>query len=204
MAEAAVRLVRHVGYANAGTVEFIYDLDTQRFYFLEVNTRIQVEHPVTEMITGFDLVAEQILVAGGASLSTIQSEVFSNGHAIEFRINAENPEFEFTPSPGRLIEWSPPSGPGIRVDTHCYEGYSIPPFYDSLIAKVIIHANNRAAAIANALVALEKFKISGIHTTIPFHLAVLGHPDFVQGHVTTRWVEEKFMKERSPAVIAAQ
>ena len=195
MAESAVRLVKHVGYSNAGTVEFILDLDTRRFYFLEVNTRIQVEHPVTEMVTGVDLVAEQILVAGGAALSIAQGDITFNGHAIECRINAEMPECDFMPSPGRLTEWQEPAGPGIRVDTHCYPDYFIPPFYDSMIAKLIVHGRDRAAAISNMSRSLAGFAVSGVHTTIPFHQAVLAHPDFAQGRITTRWVEESFMKQ---------
>ena len=195
MGNAALALVQHVGYANAGTVEFILDLDTQSFYFLEVNTRIQVEHPVTEMVTGVDLVAEQIRVAGGASLSFSQADVRIDGHAIECRINAENAERDFMPSPGAVTEWQPPSGPGIRVDTHCYQGYLIPPFYDSMIAKLIVHAKDRAAALTDMSRALANFRINGVYTTIPFHLTVLAHPDFVQNRVTTRWVEEKFMTE---------
>jgi acetyl-CoA carboxylase biotin carboxylase subunit len=195
MAEAAVRLVKQVGYSNAGTVEFILDLDTRRFYFLEVNTRIQVEHPVTEMVTGVDLVAEQIRVAGGAVLSVAQGDIAFSGHAIECRINAEMPERDFMPSPGRLTDWQAPEGAGIRVDTHCYPGYFIPPFYDSMIAKLIVHGRDRAAAISNMSRALAGFKVSGVHTTIPFHQAVLAHSDFAQGRVTTRWVEESFMKQ---------
>ena len=193
MAKAAVRLVKHVGYTNAGTVEFILDLDSNSFYFLEVNTRIQVEHPVTEMVTGIDLVAEQIRVAGGAPLSIVQADVQLNGHAIECRVNAENADRDFMPSPGVVTEWHPPSGPEIRVDTHCYRGYSIPPFYDSMIAKLIVRAKDRAAAISSMSRALEGFKVTGMHTTIPFHRAVLAHPDFAQNRITTRWVDEKFM-----------
>jgi acetyl-CoA carboxylase biotin carboxylase subunit len=195
MAEAAVRLARHVGYSSAGTVEFILDADSREFYFLEVNTRIQVEHPVTEMVTGADLVAEQIRVAGGEPLSIEQSQVKLRGHAIECRINAEDADREFMPAPGRLTQWDPPSGPGIRLDTHCHAGYFIPPFYDSMIGKLIVHAADRAAAVSAMLRALAAFKVAGVATTIPFHQAVLAHPDFTQGRVTTRWVEEVFMKQ---------
>lgn len=194
MAEAAVRLAKHVGYSNAGTVEFILDLDTGDFYFLEVNTRIQVEHPVTEMVTGVDLVAEQIRIADGAPLSIRQSDLAFNGHAIECRINAEMPEQDFMPSPGRLTGWEEPSGLNVRVDTHCYPGYFIPPFYDSMIAKLIVHGADRAAARANMAHALADFRIEGIHTTLAFHRAVVAHPDFIQNRVTTRWVEETLMK----------
>ena len=195
IADAAVRLLRHVGYVSAGTVEFIFDTDTRAFYFLEVNTRIQVEHPVTEMVTGADLVAEQIRVAGGAPLSLAQSDVRVRGHAIECRINAEMPERDFMPSPGRLSEWRTPAGEGIRVDSHCYPGYFVPPFYDSMIAKLIAHGPDRGAAISRLLRALASFTVGGVETTIPFHQAVLASPDFAEGRVTTRWVEETFMKQ---------
>ena len=197
MTEAAVRLVSHVGYENAGTVEFIVDMDSGLFYFLEVNTRIQVEHPVTEEVTGVDLVAEQIRVAGGAPLSVRQQAVRWHGHAIECRINAEDSDRDFMPSPGRITVWEPPSGPGIRLDTHCHAGYVIPPFYDSMIAKLIVHAEDRPAAIARMVQALEAFRIEGVKTTIPFHLAVLAHPDFGRSVVSTRWVEERFAVERA-------
>ncbi len=194
MGEAAVKLARHVGYRNAGTVEFIVDMDTRDFYFLEVNTRIQVEHPVTEMITGVDLVAEQIKVAGGKPLSLRQDEVRLSGHAIECRINAENAANDFMPSPGRLSEWTPPEGEGVRLDTHCHAGCLIPPYYDSMIAKLIVHGGNRAEAVTRMSAALEHFRIGGIHTTIPFHQSVLRHPDFLENRVTTRWAEENFIR----------
>jgi acetyl-CoA carboxylase biotin carboxylase subunit len=193
MADAAVRLARRVGYSNAGTVEFILDLDTRDFYFLEVNTRIQVEHPVTEMVTGVDLVAEQIRVAGGSPLSLRQAAVNLEGHAIECRINAENAARDFMPSPGRLLQWVAPAGEGVRVDTHCHPGYFISPFYDSMIAKLIVHGHNRDQAVARMSDALHQFKVEGIDTTIPFHQAVLAHPDFLNNRVTTRWVEETFI-----------
>ena len=193
MAQAAVQLARHVSYTSAGTVEFILDLDTRAFYFLEMNTRIQVEHPVTEAITGVDLVAEQIRVAGGAPLSFAQQDVRLNGHAIECRINAEAAERNFQPSPGRIVVWQPPAGAGIRVDTHCYPGYFVPPFYDSMIGKLIAHGRDRTEALARMRSALESFRVDGVATTIPFHQAVIAHPDFVHSRVTTRWVEEKFM-----------
>ena len=199
MAEAAVRLAARVGYSNAGTVEFILDLDTLDFYFLEVNTRIQVEHPVTEMVTGVDLVAEQIRVAGGAPLSITQGGIVLNGHAIECRINAENARQDFMPSPGRLVQWEAPTGEGVRVDTHCFPGYFIPPFYDSMIAKLIVHGRDRAQAVERMAVALKHFRVEGIATTIPFHQAVLAHPDFLKNRVTTRWVEETFIPGAYPA-----
>jgi len=195
MAQAAIRLARHVGYTNAETVEFLLDLDSGEFYFLEMNTRIQVEHPVTETITGVDLVAEQIQVAGGAPVSRAQEDVRLEGHAIECRINAETAERGFLPSPGRIDTWQPPSGAGIRVDSHCYPGYFVPPFYDSMIGKLIVHGSNRAEALTRMRNALANFTIGGVATTIPFHQAVLAHPDFVDGRITTRWVEEKLMRE---------
>jgi acetyl-CoA carboxylase, biotin carboxylase subunit len=201
MSQAAVRLAKHVGYTNAGTVEFILDFDTRDFYFLEVNTRIQVEHPVTEMITGIDLVAEQIRVAGGDPLSFQQDDIGFEGHAIECRINAERPEQDFMPSPGRLSEWHVPAGSGIRLDTHCYAGYFIPPYYDSMIGKLIVHASDRATAITNIARALADFRVQGVHTTIPFHQRVLAHPDFVQSRVTTRWVEEILMNQSTERAV---
>lgn len=197
MGEAAVNLLRHVGYRNAGTVEFILDMDTGAFYFLEVNTRIQVEHPVTEMISGVDLVAEQIRVAGGAPLSFAQQDVKLSGHAIECRINAENPAKDFTPSPGRLTAWSAPTGEGIRLDTHCREGVFIPPYYDSMIAKLLAWGRDRPQAVERMSQALATFHVGGIHTTIAFHRAVLMHPDFLANRVTTRWTEETFIPQWS-------
>lgn len=196
MADAAVHLAEHVDYLGAGTVEFILDQDSKDFYFLEMNTRIQVEHPVTEMITGVDLVAEQIRVAGGEPLSVSQEDVKIDGHAIECRINAEMPDRDFMPSPGKIAEWQPPSGEGVRVDSHCYSGYLIPPFYDSMIGKLIVHGEDRDAAIETMFSALGDFVIEGVHTTIPFHKAVLEDPDFRSGLVTTSWVEEEFMKRK--------
>jgi acetyl-CoA carboxylase biotin carboxylase subunit len=193
LADAAVRLAQRVRYQGAGTVEFIFDEDTRRWYFLEMNTRIQVEHPVTEMVTGRDLVAEQIWIAAGEPISFGQEDVRLEGHAIECRINAEDASRNFAPAPGRLQEWSPPEGSGIRVDSHCYPGYLVPPFYDSLLAKVIAHGADRRQAIDRMGAALERFAVAGVPTTIPFHRQVLAHEDFKAGQVTTRWVEEKFL-----------
>jgi acetyl-CoA carboxylase biotin carboxylase subunit len=193
LAEAAIRLARQVNYQGAGTVEFIVDDDTRRWYFLEMNTRIQVEHPVTEMVAGRDIVVEQLRVAAGAALSFTQSDVKRVGHAIECRINAEDPARCFLPSPGTLRVWKPPQLAGVRIDTHCYAGYVVPPFYDSLLAKVIVHAETRALAIDNMLTALGAFEVAGVPTTIPFHRDVLRHDDFRFARVTTRWVEEKFL-----------
>ena len=179
MAAAAVKLAKGVNYAGAGTVEFIYDLDRKAYYFLEMNTRIQVEHPVTEMVTGVDLVAEQIRVASGAPLSFAQADVRLSGHSIQCRINAEAAERHFIPSPGEIKSWRPPSGDGIRLDTHCFEGYVVPPYYDSLMGKLIVHGSDRTAAIARLRTALSAFRVEGVKTTIPFHIAVLGDAYFV-------------------------
>jgi acetyl-CoA carboxylase, biotin carboxylase subunit len=193
LAGAAVRLAQRVNYVGAGTVEFVFDEATRRWYFLEMNTRIQVEHPVTEMITGRDLVAEQIRIAAGQPISFTQDQVHLTGHAIECRINAEDASLNFTPRPGRLETWSVPAGEGIRVDTHCYAGYLVPPYYDSLLAKVITHGADRRQALERMSAALERLEVSGVPTTAPFHKQVLVHEDFRAGRVTTRWVEDKFL-----------
>ncbi len=192
LAAAAVALAKQVDYVGAGTVEFVFDDDTRRWYFLEMNTRIQVEHPVTEMISGRDLVVEQIRIAAGAPISFTQAEVCLTGHAIECRINAEDAAREFAPSPGLITNWHAPADTGIRIDTHCFAGYRVPPYYDSLLAKVIAHGADRAQAIERMLAALERFEITGVATTAPFHRQVLGHDDFKSAKVTTRWVEDKF------------
>ena len=195
MGEAAVRLMREVSYRNAGTVEFIVDLDSGEFYFLEVNTRIQVEHPVTEMITGIDLVAEQLRIASGAPLSFSQEDIRLTGHAIECRINAENARHDFMPSPGRITQWLPPEGEGLRLDSHCHADCFVPPFYDSMIGKLVAYGHNRMEAVERLSAALMHFKVAGIETTIPFHRAVLRHPDFIGNRVTTRWTEQTFIPE---------
>jgi len=186
---AAVALAAKIGYENAGTVEFIFDRDNNTFYFLEMNTRIQVEHPITEMITGVDLVQEQIRIAGGQPLSVTQSDVRFSGHAVECRINAESPPHGFRPSPGVLSTWMPPSGAGIRLDSHCFPGYSIPPFYDSMIGKLIAHGNTREEALQRMVTALDGFGVAGIETNMAFLRALLRHPDYVQANVNTSWVE---------------
>ncbi|ODT26281.1 MAG: acetyl-CoA carboxylase biotin carboxylase subunit [Hyphomicrobium sp. SCN 65-11] len=193
LANAAVRLARHVGYVGAGTVEFVFDDDTQRWYFLEMNTRIQVEHPVTEMVTGRDLVIEQIRVAAGAPISFTQEDVALSGHAIECRINAEDASANFAPRPGRLQTWVAPAGEGVRIDTHCFSGYLVPPYYDSLLAKIIVHGRDRHEAVQRMQEALGRLQISGVPTTAPFHQQVLAHRDFAGAAVTTRWVEETFL-----------
>ena len=203
LADAAVRLARRVNYVGAGTVEFVFDEDTRRWYFLEMNTRIQVEHPVTEMVTGRDLVGEQIRVAAGEPISFTQAQVKLAGHAIECRINAEDATMNFAPRPGRLHTWSAPTGDGIRVDTHCFPGYVVPPYYDSLLAKVIVHAADRPQALQRMQSALERLEVSGVPTTAPFHKQVIAHEDFKAGKVTTRWVEEKFLPSTASGEAAA-
>ena len=173
MSDAALQLCRHVGYTGVGTVEYLFDQDRQEFYFIEMNTRLQVEHPVTELVTGLDLVELQLRVAAGEPLPLTQADVRTLGHAIEFRINAEDPAAGFRPSAGTLAVWSPPSGPGVRVDTHCYAGYRVPPYYDSLLAKVIVWGADRASAYARARRALAEFEVTGLATTLPFHRWIL-------------------------------
>jgi acetyl-CoA carboxylase, biotin carboxylase subunit len=186
---AGATIARNIGYQSAGTVEFILDKETQKFYFLEMNTRVQVEHPVTEMVTGIDTVQEQIRIAAGEPLSLTQSMVTFTGHAIECRLTAEAPERAFAPSPGKVTEWVPPQGPGIRIDSHCYPGYVVPPYYDSLLAKVITHGKNRAEACERMRYALEHFVIKGIDTVIPFLLFILSRKEYIKGDVHTRWLE---------------
>ena len=187
---AAVAIAQATTYENAGTVEFIVDQDEARFYFLEMNTRIQVEHPVTEMITGLDLVAEQIRIADGQPLSVSQSDIVFSGHAIECRVTAESPQHDFRPQPGRIDAWRPPAGEGIRVDSHCYAGYTVSPHYDSLLAKLIVRGARRIDAIAQMQAALARFEVSGIETTIPFLRALVCQIDFIRGAVNTRWLED--------------
>ena len=189
MGEAAVRAVREVGYTNAGTIEFLLDVDG-RFYFMEMNTRIQVEHPVTEQITLTDLVKEQVRIAAGEPMSIADRAPFEPvGHAIEFRINAEDSSHGFRPCPGKITRLVLPGGPGVRVDTHVYQGYSIPPTYDSLVAKLIVWGKDREEALARAERALAEFEIEGIETTIPFHRAALCNDAFRSGEVYTDFIE---------------
>jgi len=201
--QAGVTLARNIRYENAGTVEFIVDQDTETFYFLEMNTRIQVEHPVSEMITGIDLVQEQFRVARGESLRFSQSDVTFRGHAIECRINAELPAEGFRPSPGRIVEWRPPEGPNIRLDTHCYAGYAVPMYYDSMLAKLIVYGRDRTEALERMPRALEQFSVSGIGTTLTFLHFVMGHPDFAAGKVNTtlveRLIQQMVTQVRAPA-----
>jgi len=189
ISEVVGKAVSSVGYVGAGTMEFIMD-DKGNFYFMEVNTRIQVEHPVTEMITGIDIIREQILVCLGEKLSISQEDVKLNGHAIECRINAEDPFNDFRPSPGVIKTLHLPGGFGVRVDTHVYQGYEIPMFYDSMIAKLIVWGKDRNEAIMRMKRALDEFVVEGVPTTIPFHSKVMNHPVFLGGTHTTRFLEE--------------
>ena len=198
MGEAAVKLAEAIGYVGAGTVEFLLDQDGS-FYFMEMNTRIQVEHPVTEMTTNFDLVKEQIRVAAGEPLSFVMNGQRLRGHAIECRVNAEDPYRNFQPSPGLITAYHPPGGPGVRVDTHIYAGYTVPPYYDSLLAKVIVHGNTRGEALSRMRQALDSFIIEGVTTTIPFLSRVIAHPDFVAGRVDTKFLERHSELLKPPA-----
>lgn len=187
---AAVDLTKGVDYRGAGTVEFLYDPADKNFYFIEMNTRIQVEHPVTEMLTGVDLVGEQLRIADGQGLS-FGTPPEASGHAIEFRINAEDPARGFQPTPGRIGVWRPPSGTGLRLDSHVYPGYDVASFYDSLLGKLIVHGSDREDALAKARLALGRFKVEGVATTIPFHLALLDDAEFQAGDIHTGWVEAR-------------
>ena len=190
MGEMAIALARTVKYRNAGTIEFLMDED-RNFYFMEMNTRIQVEHPVTELVTGFDLVKEQIRIAAGMPLSFSQEQVHIKGHSIECRINAECPE-KFTPSPGTISAFNPPGGPGVRVDTAAYTQYVIPPYYDSMIAKLVVYADTREEAIMRMQRALDEFIVEGVKTTIPMHKRILADPDFLQGAISTKFMERYY------------
>jgi acetyl-CoA carboxylase biotin carboxylase subunit len=186
MGDAAVKLCQSVNYVNAGTIEFLYQ--DGEFYFMEMNTRIQVEHPVTEEVTGVDLVKEQILVAAGDPLSVPPGDLRLRGHAMEFRINAEDP-VTFAPNPGKIREFHPPGGPGVRVDSHVYRDYVVPPHYDSLIAKLIVTGKTRPDTIARGKRALEQFVIEGVKTSIPLHRAIIEDPRFLKGDLSTRFME---------------
>jgi acetyl-CoA carboxylase biotin carboxylase subunit len=193
MGDAAVRVCRQVAYRSVGTIEFILDAASGAFYFMEMNTRVQVEHPVTEVVTGVDIVKAQIRVAQGEPLPIAQDDVRLTGHAIECRINAEDPARDFAPSPGQVLGLRLPGGPGIRIDSHLFEGYRIPPYYDSLIAKVIAWGEDRDEAIARMRRALSEMRVEGVHTTIPFHIRLLDDARFRAGDVHTRFVEDELM-----------
>ncbi len=196
LCESAVRLAQTAGYYSAGTCEFLVD-QHENFYFIEVNARIQVEHPVTELVTGLDLLHWQIRVAAGEPLKMKQEDVPQNGHAIECRINAEDPEHNFRPSPGLISELILPGGPGVRVDTHAYAGYRVPSNYDSMIAKLLVHRPTRAGAIATMARALHEFQVRPIKTTIPIHRSIMEHSDFANGDVDTGFIERAFMAPRN-------
>ena len=191
--DAALSLVKHLNYRNAGTVEFLYDADRQEFFFIEMNARVQVEHPVSELITGVDIVQEQLRIAAGEPLSVKQEDVRVTGHAIECRINAESPENDFMPRPGRINNWQPPQGDGIRLDSHCYSGYLVPPYYDSMIGKLLVLGSDRPAAIRRMGDALEQFHVEGIATNIEFHKAVLADEEYLTGRINTKWLENGFL-----------
>ena len=193
MTEAAIKCAKSINYVNAGTIEFLVDAKGE-FYFMEMNTRIQVEHPVTEAVTGLDLVKEQIRIAAGEKLFYKQEDIKFTGSAIECRINAEDPDKDFMPSPGRINMLDLPGGRGVRIDTHVYQGYEIPPYYDSMIAKLIVHGKDRNEAIAICNRALDEFIIEPIKTTIPFHKKVMNDPLFVKGRFSTDFVEKLFEK----------
>jgi acetyl-CoA carboxylase biotin carboxylase subunit len=198
MGEAAVLLAQRIGYVGAGTIEFLLNGDG-RFYFMEMNTRIQVEHPVTEMCTGWDLVKEQIRIAAGEPLGIPEAGLALRGHAIECRVNAEDPARNFQPCPGTITTFHPPGGPGVRVDTHIYAGYQVPPYYDSLLAKVIVHGHDRQEALARMHQALDGFIIEGVTTTIPFLARVMAHPAFRAGDVDTKFLERESQLMEDPA-----
>ena len=190
MGKAAIRAAKAVNYENAGTIEFIYDLNENKFYFMEMNTRIQVEHPVTEMVTGVDLVKLQLKVAMGEPLPYTQDDITINGHAIEYRINAENPYKNFMPSPGKITQYLAPGGYGVRIESACYTNYTIPPYYDSMVAKLIVHEPTRDEAIMTGIRALSEYLILGIDTTIPFHLKLMNNDIFKSGDYNTNFLEK--------------
>ena len=189
MGHIAVKIARDIGYVNAGTIEFLLD-KSGKFFFIEMNTRIQVEHPVTEMVTGIDLIKEQLRVAYGQELSFSQKDISFNGWAMECRINAEDSDNGFTPSPGKIIKYHPPGGPGIRVDSNIYAGGFVSPYYDSMIAKIIAHGKDRSEAISRMNRALEEYIIEGVKTTIPFHRKLINDPRFQSGRYATDFVEQ--------------
>jgi acetyl-CoA carboxylase biotin carboxylase subunit len=201
MGQVAVEACKRVGYSNAGTIEFLLDEDG-RFYFMEMNTRIQVEHPVTEMITLADIARNQIRVAEGEELAYEQKDVIFAGHAIECRINAEDP-MTGVPSPGLITACNIPGGPGVRVDTAIYPGYFVPPYYDSMIAKLIVHARTRELAIARMRRALEAMVIEGIKTTVPLHLRIMDDPEFQAGNYTTKFMERFYERNGNASMKAA-
>ncbi|TRZ95114.1 acetyl-CoA carboxylase biotin carboxylase subunit [bacterium] len=195
LGELAIKGARAVNYISAGTIEFLFDQKENRFYFMEMNTRIQVEHPVTEMVTGIDLIKEQLRIAAGEKLHFQQDNVYLKGAAIECRINAEDPENNFLPQPGKIETLNLPGGPGVRLDTHIYPGYEISPYYDSLLAKIITYGSTRLDAIKTMQRALQEFEIGPIKTTIPFHLRIMENPLFIKGDISTHFAQEMLKEE---------
>ncbi|MCB7129000.1 MAG: acetyl-CoA carboxylase biotin carboxylase subunit, partial [Candidatus Brocadiales bacterium] len=193
--KAAVRMAKAVSYSNAGTVEFLVDKDGGKFYFIEMNTRLQVEHPVTEMVSGIDLVKEQLRIASGEQLGYKQKQIVLNGVAIECRIYAEDPDNGFRPQPGRISVYSVPGGNGVRVDSHVHQGYMVPPYYDSMLGKLIVHQGTREEAIACLRRSLSEYHVEGVKTTIPLHLRILNHPKYINADVSTTFVESLMDEE---------
>jgi acetyl-CoA carboxylase, biotin carboxylase subunit len=201
MGAAAVKAARAIDYHSAGTIEFLLD-DDGSFYFMEMNTRIQVEHPVTELVTGVDLIKEQLRIAAGEKHSLPdRGPVQLNGHALECRINAEDPAHNFRPSPGQITIWHAPGGPGVRVDSHAYQGYRVPPYYDSLLAKLIVHGRDRSESIVRMRLALESFIVEGVKTTIPFLLDLLEDPAVVAGDFDTKFLERRMAEQAAQAAV---
>lgn len=193
--KAACDLAASVNYRNAGTAEFLFDVQREEFYFIEVNARIQVEHPVSEMISGADLVQEQLRIAGGGKPSFTQDQISLSGHAIEIRINAEDWARDFMPVPGTVTRWKVPEGPGVRLDSHIYEGAVIPPFYDSMVGKLIVHGADRSEAVSRLQDAIAGFEVEGVPTTLPLHAKIVGHPDFIANRIHTRWLEQTVLAD---------
>ncbi len=194
LGKAALKLAKLVKYTSAGTIEFLMDKHGD-FFFMEMNTRVQVEHPVTELIMGVDIIKEQIKIAAGEKLSITKGALEPRGHAIECRINAENPDDNFRPSPGVITTYHVPGGPGVRVDTHLYQGYKVPPYYDSMLAKIIVHSPNRNEAIKRMIRALDELVVEGVYTTTAFLKNILESESFKRGNYSTHFVE-KFMKNK--------
>jgi len=197
LCESALKLCREVGYRNAGTVEYVFDNETGKFYFIEMNTRVQVEHPVTELVTGIDIIRAQLIIADGQSLGLAQDQVVLNGNAIECRINAEDPDNQFMPSPGRIARFHMPGGLGVRMDSHIESGYQVPPFYDSMVGKLICWGRDRDEAIERMLRALREMRVDGITTTVPFHHRLIDHHVFRSGEFNTAFVSELLSKKGS-------
>jgi acetyl-CoA carboxylase biotin carboxylase subunit len=191
--DAAVKIAKELRYVGAGTIEFLVDTASESFFFLEMNTRVQVEHPITELVTGVDIVRLQLLIAQGDPLPFTQEAVKVTGHAIEFRLTAEDPDSDFAPRPGRIVEWTMPIGSAVRIDSHCYPGYLVPPYYDSLLAKIIVSGSDRAEAIEIARRTLDHVRVQGVPTPAAMYRKIIDHPDFTDGRVTTKWLEDVYL-----------